>query len=222
VSVTVERYYSNEVIFYIDGAPAGTPLPTSGAPNLNNAAPLRIGPDFHGGMDELEFFNNRRLAGSEIYALWAAGSKGRCPIPRLYRLVLPYGVATEYSIAAAALTDPDTIASLRQPLADSDADGFANRLEYAFGSDPLSPAGAPQFTHAVSGTGLFTLSVRRPALRSAVESVIAEFTTDLQQWAPGSLLSTQPQPDGTIVETWAAPASAGTRHLGRLTETPVP
>ncbi len=230
VSVTVERYYDNKAIFYLDGAVAGLPVTTVGAPNLDTVATFRIGPDFYGRLDELEVYNNRAISAAEVYALWLAGSKGRCIDSRPPRPAMHFGQATEYTIAAAALTDPVLIASLRQPLADTDGDGVVNALEYAFGTDPMLATNAPQTTFSLvpwsAGGGMprLTLSARRSSSRATVESVVAEFTTDMSQWTPGALLSSEPQTDGTVIETWG---DTGTdtpyvRRFGRLKETPVP
>ncbi len=219
VSVSVDA--GNNVTFYIDGASAGVPVSAIGTPNLDNAMPLRIGPGYFGSLDELEFSNYRAISASDVYALWLAGSFGRCLDPRPAKRVLHFGMGTEFTIAAASFTDPVVIASLRDPLADSDADGSPNRLEYSFGTDPLLAQDTPQISHAF--TTQLTLTARRRATRTAVENVVAEFTTDMLQWTPGTLLSSQPQPDGTVLETWGDPAAASApRRLGRLTETPAP
>lgn len=229
VSVTVEPWYRKSVIFFIDGVMAGTPVPTVGNPDLDAFTPLLIGPTFKGRMDELEFFK-RPITDAEVYALWMAGPLGRCIIPREPSIVMYYGQATEYSIAAAALTDTVLIANLRSPLGDADGDGAANSLEYAFGTDPMLATSVPQTTFALvqgpAGGGMprLTLTARRSSLRSTVESVVGEFTSNLSQWSPGELLNSEPQTDGTVIETWGdtgtnAPYAS---RFGRLKETPVP
>ncbi|MEI7909727.1 MAG: LamG domain-containing protein [Verrucomicrobiota bacterium] len=221
VSVTVERYYDNRAIFYLDGAVAGGPVTTVGAANLDTVAPLRIGPDFYGRLDELEVYNNRAISAAEVYALWLAGSKGRCIDARPLRPALHFGQSTEYTIAAAAITDPVLIASLRQPLADTDGDGVANSLEYALGSDPMLAADAPRPTFALlpwpAGGGMprLTLSARRSSARATAVSVTAEFSTDMSQWTPGALLSSEPQTDGTVIETWGDTGTL-TPYVSRL------
>ena len=230
VSVTVERYYDNKAIFYLDGAMAGVPVTTVGAPNLDTVDSFRIGPDFYGRLDELEVYNNRAISAAEVYALWQAGSKGRCIDQRPLSPAMHFGQATEYTIAAAALTDPVLIASLRQPLADSDGDGLANALEYAFGTNPMLAADAPRTTFslvpwpAVGGMPRLTLSARRSSTRATAQSIVAEFTTDMSQWTPGSLLSSEPQTDGTVIDTWGDTGTDApyVRRFGRLKETPLP
>ena len=230
VSVTAAPFYRSSVMFFIDGALAGTPVPTVGTPNLDTAAPLRIGPDFYGRLDELEIYNSRAITAAEVAALWLAGSKGRCIAPRPLQPAMHFGQATEYTIAAAALTDPVLIASLRQPLADTDGDGATNAVEYAFGTDPLRAADAPRTTFSLApwpaGGGMqrLILSARRSAARASAVSVAAEFTSDMSQWTPGALLSSDPQTDGSVIETWGDTGTATpyVSRLGRLKQTSVP
>jgi uncharacterized repeat protein (TIGR01451 family)/fimbrial isopeptide formation D2 family protein len=87
VAVTVQRSASGVAIgtFYINGAPAGTfgPPPNS----VNNGVPLLIGssrlnsPNCQScevALDEVEIFDEV-VAASDIQAIFAAGSKGKCP-----------------------------------------------------------------------------------------------------------------------------------------------
>ncbi len=70
-----------QVVFYIDGFPAGTF--TSSGTSINNGLPLWIGESrLPGGrgeiaIDELELFN-RALSASEIQAIYNAGNSGKC------------------------------------------------------------------------------------------------------------------------------------------------
>ena len=115
-------------------------------------------------------------------------------------------------------------------MADSDGDGMANRLEYPFGSNPLLAGDAPQplvsLLPGLPGGAPLRLSLtsRQLATRSSVETISAEFTSDLIHWTSGTLLSTTPQPDGSILQVWGDRESSpgGTQRLGRLKETPVP
>lgn len=223
VSVTMQP--GTEVRFFLDGAPAGAPVSAPGLPVLDHSAPLRIGPDFYGCLDELEFYNSTLLTPAEIYGLWLAGTQGRCAIPRPYPIIMPYPVAAEFTLAAIGTAGQTFVANLRDPLADTDSDGTPNRLEYAFGTDPLSGTSVPQITPgftATTGGSVFTLTTRRRTARAPVEILTAAFSPDLTLWQAGTLLSSQPQIDGTTLDTWVAPATITTQGFGSLTETPLP
>ena len=68
------------------------------------------------------------------------------------------------------------------------------------------------------------LSARRSAARASAVSVAAEFTSDMSQWTPGALLSSDPQTDGSVIETWGDTGTATpyVSRLGRLKQTSVP
>jgi uncharacterized repeat protein (TIGR01451 family)/fimbrial isopeptide formation D2 family protein len=84
VAVTVDRDDTQGGVFYIDGSPVpGTFNPTLRPQSLGNGANGRIamhaqaGSFLKGCLDELEIFK-RELTASEIKAIFAAGSAGKC------------------------------------------------------------------------------------------------------------------------------------------------
>ncbi|MDX2167721.1 MAG: choice-of-anchor Q domain-containing protein [Deltaproteobacteria bacterium] len=87
VAVTVQRGVANGVVFYVNGATAGTA--TVGAGNSDDAQPLWIGRSrlsppaafAEVAVDEIELFD-RALTGLEVQAIAAAGSGGKCKPPR--------------------------------------------------------------------------------------------------------------------------------------------
>lgn len=231
IAVTVDRpgAGTGEVKFYIDGFQAGPPVVVPVAHNLDTPDPMIIGGSFYGGLDELEIHKSHALTPSEIQALWDAGERGRCApvVIRHWKHVMAYSLATEFGIAATNLTNPVVIASLRDPFADSDGDSLPNRMEYAFGTDPLSLLSVPQITHSIvqpggAGAPVLALTLRRSVVRAQVHQISARFTTDMTTWRPGSLTSSQPQTDGTVIETWTDPVSGPARAFGQLRESPVP
>jgi hypothetical protein len=87
VAVTVQREGSPGALitFYLDGASAGTAVPTQTG-SLENTEPMRIGEqgapngggsNFIGGLDELQLFN-RVLTATEVKNIFTAGPAGQC------------------------------------------------------------------------------------------------------------------------------------------------
>ena len=112
------------------------------------------------------------------------------------------------------------------PLADTDKDGITNLLEYALLADPTQPS--PNTlpvqsvqSHSVGGvTGDYlTLTVTRRNDSSDLQYFV-EFVPNLQStWvANGTLVSTAPGSNGTVVETWRAPTPIAVtpNQYGRL------
>jgi hypothetical protein len=84
VAVTVTRGSATGIRWYLDGRPsAATDNPLSHQGSLNNSNPLLFGRNedmiywWSGALDEVEIFN-RVLANSEVAAIFAAGSDGKC------------------------------------------------------------------------------------------------------------------------------------------------
>jgi len=85
VAVTVDRTSIAGGIFYVDGLTVGSPFnPVPRSNSLTNDRPLRIGRRsdaaggfFSGDIDEVELFRGV-LDPSEVFALWAADSRGKC------------------------------------------------------------------------------------------------------------------------------------------------
>lgn len=106
------------------------------------------------------------------------------------------------------------------PDADTDLDGFSNRLEYALGGDPLVPSTLlqPQIaiqTLTVGGIGdkYLTISFRRP-FDPADMTYSGQFTENISSWTTnGVLVGTTIHGDGTATEVWRSnvPASVGTQ-----------
>jgi hypothetical protein len=89
VAVTVDRDDTSGGTWYVDGSPVATPFdPTLRTFSLTNTNPLRIASRsssvsglFNGCIDEVELFD-RELDASEIAAIFAAGTEGKCkPTP---------------------------------------------------------------------------------------------------------------------------------------------
>ncbi len=138
VAATVRRGDPFGVKLYVDGAPQTFATSISGS--LSSAAPLRIGSRtgtpqfppgefFDGAIDEVEFFK-RALTPAEIWAIWRAGSNGKCR--RVFDIgdVNCDGFITVGDISGfvLALTDP-TQYDVQYPdcdidLADVNGDGF--------------------------------------------------------------------------------------------------
>ena len=99
VAVTVQRGTPSTITLYVDGQVVysfTTNTPTNNLGSLTNTAPLQIGrhqvfgtTGFPGEIDEIEVFH-RVLTPTEITALYAAGSGGKCKTPTdVERLPMP-------------------------------------------------------------------------------------------------------------------------------------
>ena len=110
-------------------------------------------------------------------------------------------------------------------LTDTDFDGIANQLEYAFGGNPNANTQSPLPTRAVQNITVlgvpadyFTLTFRRyPSAEDLTYS--AEFSTELTGWtANGALTNSVPMGDGSVLETWrtATPITSGPKQFGRV------
>ncbi len=116
--------------------------------------------------------------------------------------------------------------ALGGPSADTDSDGIIHLLEYALGGNPevnsqsiLPTKGTQTVTvNGVPGTYL-TLTFRRVVAAEDL-TYAPEFTADPRSnWnANGALLTSTPQPDGSVIETWRAPnpQSTNATQFGRL------
>jgi hypothetical protein len=135
---------------------------------------------------------------------------------------LPYSVWAN----GAAATGGITAAELGGPLDDCDHDGSNNLLEYAFDTDPLVSSSNPviisgRATLSVDGTTdeYLTLSCEHPADRTMP---LAQASDDLQSWLPAVLVSSVPQPNGRVLDTWRypTPRHASLRALMRFAVPP--
>jgi Concanavalin A-like lectin/glucanases superfamily len=94
VAVTVDRGSTTGGRLYVDGAPVHTFDPTTRPGSIANAFSLRIGQQwvgaiaFQGAIDEVELFD-RELQGSEVQAIFQAGSGGKCKTPLSTRTRTP-------------------------------------------------------------------------------------------------------------------------------------
>ncbi|HKQ49675.1 MAG TPA: S8 family serine peptidase [Phycisphaerae bacterium] len=84
VAMTVIRNSPTGGKVYVDGVPT-TFDPTNAAGDISNGETFKIGgrsssAAFQGAIDEVEFFN-RALTPAEVYAIYAAGSSGKCKCP---------------------------------------------------------------------------------------------------------------------------------------------
>ncbi len=88
VAVTVQRGNTSGLKLYMDGVVIGTFNPTARSGSLTSSAALWLGRHhpmfsyprqifFKGSLDEVELFN-RSLGGSEVAAIYGAGSNGKC------------------------------------------------------------------------------------------------------------------------------------------------
>jgi hypothetical protein len=86
IAVTVQRASTSGISWYHNGVAIGTSDPTDRMGSLQNNSPLRIGTRtadsalsgwFHGDLDELEIFN-RVLTPQEVFAIFQAGTFGKC------------------------------------------------------------------------------------------------------------------------------------------------
>lgn len=105
---------------------------------------------------------------------------------------------------------------LAQPLEDADRDGLSALMEYALGSDPR----VASVERPLAGTlleGCLALSFRRQPGAADLDYTV-EFSFDLVHWTQdGVWLSTTPNPDGTVTETWRGPSGgAGQSQYARL------
>jgi hypothetical protein len=90
--------------------------------------------------------------------------------------------------------------------ADVDQDGLPALLEYAAGTVDTDAMSTIEISPSFISGDYFALTFTR-SLRADDVSVIAEFSEDLTNWAPGYLLSTVAQPNALAVETWGVPAT---------------
>ncbi len=101
---------SSNVVFYIDGQPDPSPLPTNMMSGLRFQfnTPAAIGAEgFLGSIDELDVFN-RPLSTAEIQTIYNAGSAGKCPVIIPPSINLPpsgesvvQGLGASFSVMAA-------------------------------------------------------------------------------------------------------------------------
>lgn len=106
IAITVQRNSKTGITFYMDGLQQQLGDPTPHSSSLDNTSPLRIASGsngfvypFAGILDEIELFN-RALPDSTIFALYVAGSEGKCKpisdvevdsqIPSEYNLMQSY------------------------------------------------------------------------------------------------------------------------------------
>ena len=117
----------------------------------------------------------------------------------------------------AIVADPSLRAGLWGELADPDADGIANLLEYAFGGDPFgaSPDTRPR-THFVTEGGVEYLAVTFRPNPDAIDLTFEpQVSSDLETWHPGLIFI--PGPDERLI-TYRdfAPAAAHQRRFIRV------
>ena len=112
--------------------------------------------------------------------------------------------------AAAAAAAGLTPAQLGGPLDDFNHSGFSNLLKYAFGISPVAPSVGPVITQAIASLTVgtttdeyFTLSCEHPANPAAAP--VAQTSDDLQSWTPAVLVSSVPQANGLLLDTWRTP-----------------
>ena len=129
---------------------------------------------------------------------------------------LPYAVWA-YNVAAAWGI---TVAELGGPQNDYDHDGYNNLLEYAFGSDPLGSSSKPVITSGISPLDVggttdeyLTLSCEHPADRMMP---VAQASDDLQSWGPAVLVSSVPQSNGRLLDTWRYPVPKSERSRAMM------
>jgi hypothetical protein len=105
------------------------------------------------------------------------------------------------------------------PNADNDGDGIVNRLEYAFGGDPLQHSTGVLPTGGIASlvvggnppADYLTATIRRPTGISDL-TYIPEFSTDLAAWSGGAVLvSSTNNGDGTITDLWRSPTPVSSR-----------
>ena len=105
------------------------------------------------------------------------------------------------------------------PDADNDFDGVSNWLEYAFNGDPLVPStdilpdgGIQSINVGGNLDDYFVVVVSRRAGTSDLEFIV-EFSTDLASWSGGAVLvSSTPNPDGSIADVYRSPAPISTQE----------
>ncbi len=114
--------------------------------------------------------------------------------------------------AEIAAARPGSGPLLASQTGDADNDGYTNAIEFALGLDPLSGSSLPpQATFAVvqqnnpqtgSLANFATWQIRYQLFNCAIHG---EASNDLQTWRNCDLISTQPQPDGTLIDTYMDP-----------------
>ena len=102
------------------------------------------------------------------------------------------------------------------PLDDADCDGLTALMEYALGSDPNAPPATAPLAVAAADACL-TLTFRRQANAMDLDYAV-EFSVNLLDWTPnGVLVSSVPNADGTVTETWRGPSpTTNPCHFARL------
>lgn len=112
--------------------------------------------------------------------------------------------------------------AVANPLADADSDGWNNRAEYTFGSNPLDPSAKPNwvsnfedYVHAGEVTPAFTLTLVRPSNRET--RAVANWSENLANWGPAELTASEPMPGDLVQETFRVPipVSPGPYHRPR-------
>ncbi len=115
--------------------------------------------------------------------------------------------------------------TIADPLADDDGDGLANLLEYALGTDPhvlsanVLPTQTVQSLTVNSLTANYLTLTFRHTLGTEDLLYNAQWSSDLTAtWTTdGVQISSVPNGDGTVTETWRAPNPVNpTRYFGRL------
>lgn len=133
------------------------------------------------------------------------------------------GTAGETS---SVFADWATLNTVSGALTDTDFDGIANQLEYAFGGNPNANSQSPLPTRAIQNitvlgvpNNYFTITFRRYPNTEDL-TYTPEFSSDLNAaWtATGTLTNSVPMGDGSVLETYraATPVNAGPKQFGRV------
>jgi hypothetical protein len=160
MAATLDRSSTNGGKIYVDGIPVLTFNPTVLSGSLSNNAPVRIGvhpqPGFNGWykgiIDEATIYR-RALSGSEITALYTAGSAGKCKtdtdgdgLTDLQENFLGTN-ANDSDTDDDGLTDGDEVFvhHTNPTSTDTDGDGATDSWEVQYGMNPLSANAAVIF-----------------------------------------------------------------------------
>jgi len=133
------------------------------------------------------------------------------------RVELTYASWLSAHFDPSIVADPSLRAGLWGELADPDADGIANLLEYAFGGDPFgaSPDTRPH-THFVTEGGVEYLAVTFRPNPDAIDLVFEpQVSSDLESWHPG-LVFVPGSDERLVTYRDFAPAAAHQRRFIRV------
>lgn len=167
VAVSVRRWALGSLgVFYIDGAPAGTFVPSDRLGSLANSSPYRVGCRsislsgfFAGRIDDVAFYR-RALTAGEIGALFAAGSSGK------FMGVVPFAAPYTPAHATQPVVSADAIVTNLEPFAQTinwSLTDVSGPGETSWGGGPVASPASGSIAAAPGETVRLALAINRPA-----------------------------------------------------------